>query len=115
MQAITRTANAHATSDPSSRQVTNTRIAGRRSGPFSDFAKCLAGLLASEGEASRFADYLVSFSQGHAGEGPDQQKALVQNLLAQAADLYSLAGMADRANAARARLATLQIGASHGS
>jgi hypothetical protein len=81
---------------------------------FSEFAQHMARLLPTNQDACRFADYLVEFSGGDDGQGSDQQKALVQNLLAQAADLYLLAGMADRANAVREKLAALKIGALHG-
>ncbi len=80
---------------------------------FSEFAQHLARLLPRNQDACRFADYLVEFSDGDEEECSDQQRALVQNLLSQAVDLYSLAGMAYRANAVRERLATLEIGASH--
>jgi hypothetical protein len=87
----------------------------RSAGAFSDFAQYLAGLLPSERDACRFADYLVEFLNGDDDQGSDQQKALVQDLLAQAADLYSIGGMVDQANAVSDRLANLKMGASHGS
>jgi hypothetical protein len=74
----------------------------------------MARLLPTNQDACRFADYLVEFSGGDDGRGPDQQTALVQNLLRQAADLYLLAGMADRAGTVRERSAALEIGAVHG-
>lgn len=86
------------------RRTPNVQATGRNGGAFSDFAKYLAGLLPSERDACRFADYLVEFSDGDDDQGSDQQKALVQNLLAQAADLYSIGGMADQATAVSERL-----------
>jgi hypothetical protein len=80
---------------------------------FSEFAQHLARLLPTNQDACRFADYLVEFSDGDEEEFSDQQQALVQNLLTQAADLYSLAGMVDRAGAVRERSAALKIGALH--
>jgi hypothetical protein len=81
---------------------------------FSELAQHMARLLPTNQDACRFADCLVEFSGGDDGQGSDQQTALVQNLLTQAADLYLLAGMADRAGAVRERSAALKIGAVHG-
>jgi hypothetical protein len=89
--------------------------ASSRPTSFSEFAQHLARLLPSEQEACRFADYLVEFSGGDEEECSNQQKVLVQNLLTQAADLYSIGGMTDRANAVAERLANLTMGGSHGS